>query len=274
MDKEREPEWQQQIIRAVRETAASLCRAFEVTSPVNGLDELRKTFHRVNGTHEKSLRARLREIAPDTRWVADDLAAVRFEPGTDEAFWVCDVIDGAVQFFQGIPAWCLTLGRVVGGVVTFALTLDPIHDVLYVARPGEGTWRNGQRAHVGTKTALANALVATNQAPFVWKRPEEISLASRSLNELLARTLTVRSFGPTSLQIADVASGRIDVFWQFGEDSANCLAAALMAREAGALVVDARGEPWTERSSSIVVGNAALVAELLTVPSFGRAVAT
>jgi myo-inositol-1(or 4)-monophosphatase len=123
----------------------------------------------------------------------------------------------------------------------------------YAAIAGRGATRNGAPVEPSTKTDLAVALVATSQPPFVAKEPGDVDHASRSLRDVLRVAGAVRNFGPTSWQIADVASGRVDAFWQYGVDDGNLLGASLVAREAGAIVTDALRAPWRSGARSILV---------------------
>ncbi|MFF4395018.1 inositol monophosphatase family protein [Streptomyces sp. NPDC001480] len=107
------------------------------------------------------------------------------------------------------------------------------------------------------------AVVATSQPPFIGRQPGVAEAAGRSLASVLPRVAAVRNLGPTSWQIADAAVGRLDAFWQFGRDAANLLPGALVAREAGAVVSDADGKPWTAASDGFLVASAGLHGHLV-----------
>jgi myo-inositol-1(or 4)-monophosphatase len=97
-------------------------------------------------------------------------------------------------------------------------------------------------------------VLATSQPPFINDDPDVIGLAGTSLVRVLRKAGAVRNLGPTSLQLAYVACGRLDAFWEFGEDTFNCLGGALLVREAGGAATDVEGETYRLRSTSIVAG--------------------
>ncbi|BCY09789.1 inositol monophosphatase family protein [Actinoplanes sp. L3-i22] len=94
-------------------------------------------------------------------------------------------------------------------------------------------------------------------------QPEAVRAAGRSLSAVLLAAGAVRNLGPTSWQLADVAAGRLDGFWEYGHDDTNVLPGVLLARESGATVTDAAGAPWRVGADSIVVAGPALHAPLL-----------
>ena len=133
----------------------------------------------------------------------------------------------------------------------------------YAAKRGEGAKRNGIPIEPSRKKSLDAAVAATSQPPFVTRRHPRRQAAGTSLTAVLKKALAVRNFGPTSWQVADVAAGRLDLFWQYGRDAANLAGAALIAREAGAVVTAADGAPWTPSAGSFVATAPALHALVL-----------
>ncbi|MEU1626394.1 inositol monophosphatase family protein [Streptomyces sp. NPDC020096] len=103
------------------------------------------------------------------------------------------------------------------------------------------------------KTEGAATVIATSHPAFAAEQPTAIARAGRSYSALLPEVIAIRNLGPTSWQIADTAAGRLDAFWMYGTDDTNLLGGTLIAREAGARVTDARGEPWTAGADSLLV---------------------
>jgi myo-inositol-1(or 4)-monophosphatase len=102
-----------------------------------------------------------------------------------------------------------------------------------------------------------------DQPPFPARQPAAITAAGRAVTRLLPGVGAVRNLGPTSWQVADVASGRLDFFWEYGRDAGNLLGASLIVTEAGGIVTDAGGKPWDARSSSFVAAPAVLHAQVI-----------
>ncbi|MGK5640609.1 inositol monophosphatase family protein [Streptomyces sp. URMC 126] len=245
---------------AARETGAFL-RDRRPPAPGRTLETLRDTFRSVDEPAVALLRERLRVAAPAAVW-AGELDTELPEKG--EA-WVVDAIDGAVQYLRGLPHWCVSLALV--------RDREPVAAVLHSAMPGEtytavaggGAHRDGVPVVPADGGELAAAVVVTAQPPFPAGRPEAVAAAGRGLSAVLPAVAAVRHLGPVSWQIADVAAGRLDAFWEYGRDDANLLAGALIAREAGALVTDLAGRPWRAGAESILVAPEALHGELLAL---------
>jgi myo-inositol-1(or 4)-monophosphatase len=119
--------------------------------------------------------------------------------------------------------------------------------------------------YAADKRELAAAYVGTSQPPFVGRAPELVAQAGRSLAAMLGAVGAVRNLGAQGWQAADVAGGRLDAFWQYGADDVNFVGAALIAREAGAVVSDAAGRPWRAGAASILVAAPSLHAQLVAV---------
>lgn len=232
------------------ETLATGIRAPQ--RPPASLGELATTFSAIDDPLAASLRAALAEIRPDAGWVGE------FEDVPDGEVWVVDALDGAVQLVQGLPQYCVTVTLLRDGEAELAVLHAPWLGETYSAARGAGAWRNGTPISPSHKTSLDAAVAATSQPPFVTRQPGVSAAAGRSLTAVLDEVAAVRNLGPTSWQVADVAAGRLDVFWQYGRDATNLVGAALIAREAGAVVTTADGAPWTPASPSFLAATPTL----------------
>lgn len=235
---------------AARE-AGALLAAMARPAPVTTHAELREAYDAIEAPAAAVIRRRLAELRPDAMWT-DELDTLAPVPRTGEA-WVVDVIDGAVQFLQDLPQYCVSLALVRDGEPVAAVLHAPGPGQTYTAAAGCGATRDGTRVRPSRKGDPALAVVATSQPPFLDRQPVVAAAAGRSLSSVLPAVAAVRNLGPTSWQIADVAAGRLDAFWQFGRDDTNVLPGALVAREAGALVTDADGRPWRPGAGSVLV---------------------
>ncbi|POX46475.1 inositol monophosphatase [Streptomyces sp. Ru71] len=200
------------------------------------------------------LRRRLDRLRPGVAWTEelDSLAAV---PARGEV-WIVDVIDGAVQYMQGLPQFCVSLALVRDAEPVAAVLHAPLLRETYRAALGQGATRDGRPIGPSAKADPAAAVVATSQPPFVARQPGVAGAAGRSLTAVLPHVAAVRNLGPTSWQIADTAAGRLDAFWQYGRDDTNLLPGALIAREAGARVSDTDGGPWAAGAGGFLVAGA------------------
>ncbi|RLP72791.1 inositol monophosphatase [Mycetocola tolaasinivorans] len=226
------------------------------------MSAFRQEFSAMENEVVAMLRPALSALNPDAAWL-DELAPTRVAGDA----WLVDSVDGAVQYMRGLPQWCLTATLVRDGEAVLTVLHNPVLSETYAAALGAGAWRNGRPVSPAATEDVGVALVATSQPPFAAAQPEAVALAGASLSRALGSVGAVRNLGPTSWQIADVASGRLDAFWEHGDDRSNLLGATLIARESGTVVTDLAGVPWTPESASILVAAPALHAPLLGVLS-------
>ncbi|GAB7068424.1 inositol monophosphatase [Mycobacterium hodleri] len=232
------------MTQAVESVAATLLRAV-LPPPSRTWAEFSAAFDGIDCPATDQLRTMLDSAVPGVAWLGDPAAA-------DAEGWFADVTDGAVQYLQGLPHWCVTLSYVRGGRAEATVIHSATRAETYVATRGGGARLNGQSIQPSQKSDLGVCIAATNQPPFINRQPAAITEAARSLAKMLPIVGAVRNFGPTSLQIADTAAGRVDIFWEYGRDEENLLGAELIAQEAGLAVSDAHGEAWTANSASFL----------------------
>lgn len=237
---------------AAAKAAGEIVAATPKQPRMTTFDEFRAAFDTVQAPAEEVLRKHLDTIAPGVPW-ADEFET---ELPAGQQVWVVDVIDGAVQYMQGLPQWCVSVTLVDDRAPVAAVLHNPIQQETYSA--GTTAFLNGNPIRPSIKTDLSAALVATSQPPFAFTQPDAVAAAGRSLSAVLGAVVAVRNLGPTSWQIADVASGRLDAFWQYGVDDTNNLGPGLIAKAAGVVVTDADGRPWHASSRSFVAAPEAL----------------
>jgi myo-inositol-1(or 4)-monophosphatase len=188
---------------------------------------------------ERAIVARLRETFPGEAIRAEE--EVR-EPGGDGAVWYVDPLDGTINFVHGLPLFAVSIARCRGGVPDLAVVHAPALGELYAAEAGRGATRNGAPIHVSKVEMLPDALLATG---FPYRRGE---LANNNLDNFVRfffEARGVRRCGAASLDLAWVAAGRFDGFWELHLEAHDVAAGALLVREAGGRVTDfSGGEDW------------------------------
>lgn len=243
----------QAAIEIVRTVGDELRSRYVSFKPVIDNASMMAAFQEVDGSASNWLREALAAKYPDVRWLSGELeGAGGWRTVCSGRYWVCDAIDGAVQFLRHVPHWVVSLTLVEDGAAIATIIYDPMHDEMFHAVTGEGAWCNGERQNVNDRQTHHGALVATSQPPFSNDDEFAVNGAVSSLNVALRQAGAVRNLGPTSLQIAYVASGRLDAFWEYGEDTFNCLGGALLVTEAGGLATDMSGRPYGIASNSIL----------------------
>lgn len=248
------------VLELMRDVGAGLCETFWQSEPVVEVEEMWATFHRVDGAASDLLRQALAARYPDIAWADGELSEAHARSGE---YWICDAIDGAVQFLRTIPNWCMSLTLMREGVAVFTAIYDAMHDEMFHALWGHGAFYNGKAIRVSKRQDHYMGIVASSQPPFATRHGSATQKAGESLSAMLRDVAAARNLGPTSLQLAYVACGRLDAFWQYGEDGYNCIGGSLLIREAGGVTTQADGQPYHLTSASIAAAPPGVHASML-----------
>jgi len=159
--------------------------------------------------------------------------------GKGEYVWIIDPLDGTTNFIHGFPQYCVSIGVQHRGSLAHAVIYDPLKNELFTASKGRGAFLNDRRIRVSKCLRLEEALVGTG---FPFREITRIDLYVRQLKNLMTGSSGVRRAGAAALDLAYVACGRLDAFWELGLSPWDMAAGALLIQEAGGLVGDLEGE--------------------------------
>jgi len=168
--------------------------------------------------------------------------------------WIIDPIDGTTNFVRGIPHFAISIACVFQGQIEHAVILDPIRREEFTASRGRGAQLNGRRVRVTMNPGLEGTLIGTG-IPFKAHNAQHLPAYMASLEAVAAETAGVRRAGAASLDLAYVAAGRLDGFWEIGLSKWDIAAGILLVREAGGLVSDFSGGGNYFESGNIVAAN-------------------
>jgi myo-inositol-1(or 4)-monophosphatase len=174
--------------------------------------------------------------------------------------FIIDPIDGTTNFMHGVPHFAISVALEREGQLVAGVIYNPVLDDLYVVEKGHGAYLNNKRLRVASRKELGPSLVATG-FPFKGREGHEQSLAEIKL--MMAETAGIRRFGTASLDLAFVAGGRFDAFWERGIQAWDMAAGILLVREAGGMVSDLEGGQDMLSAGSVLVANEYLQPQLL-----------
>lgn len=177
-----------------------------------------------------------------------------------EVVWIIDPIDGTTNFVHGLPHYCVSIAIQRKGVVEHGVIYDPYRDELFVASKGEGAQLNGQRLRVSNCTSLATALIGTG---FVYRSTEASIEEHFETLGILLKSSTIRHNGSSALDLAYVAAGRLDGFWQESLKPWDIAAGSILIRESGGFISDFTGGDAYLSSGNVVAGNVKIYQELI-----------
>jgi myo-inositol-1(or 4)-monophosphatase len=168
--------------------------------------------------------------------------------------WIIDPLDGTTNYIRGIPHYAISIACMYRGKLEHAVILDPVRREEFTASRGRGAQLNGRRIRVSKLNSLDGALLGTG-IPFKDHCDDKLGAYSKSIEVLAAQCAGIRRAGAASLDLAYVAAGRLDAFWEIGLSEWDIAAGALLVREAGGLVADIDASENYLRSGNIVCGN-------------------
>jgi len=173
---------------------------------------------------------------------------------------VIDPLDGTTNFIHGFPQYCVSIAIRHRGALAHGVVYDPNRNELFTASKGRGAFLNDRRIRVSKCTRLGEALVGTG---FPFKEGARIDLYSKQLKNIMQSTAGVRRAGAAALDLAYVACGRLDAFWELGLSPWDMAAGALLIQEAGGLVGDLRGDDGYLQSGEVACATPKIFAALL-----------
>jgi myo-inositol-1(or 4)-monophosphatase len=213
----------------------------------------------VDRTSERLISDVLLEHTPAGRVVGEELNP---ELVRDGLVWVVDPLDGTTNFLHGIPAWAVSIAAAVDGVLQAAVVFDVPHGERFDAARGGGAHLAGRPLRVSSIEAPEFALIGTG---FPFKHVARLEEYQRHFAAVAKATSGIRRPGAAAIDLAWVAAGRFDGFWELNLAPWDLAAGALLVREAGGIVTDLEGEEDILRHTGIVAGNPAMHAWLRTV---------
>jgi myo-inositol-1(or 4)-monophosphatase len=210
---------------------------------------------------EKVLFEELSKARPGYGFVMEEAGRVE---GSDKSHtWHIDPLDATTNFLHAIPIFAISLALERDGQVVAGIVYNPASDEFYVSEKGQGAFGGAHRLRVAARRELSQALIGCG-VPHLGKAAEH-PLFKAELAAVMARVVNVRRLGCASLDLAYVAAGRFDAFWERGLHSWDIAAGALLIREAGGYVTDADGEADFLATGSICGGNETMHRELLAL---------
>ena len=259
-------EWTPQASQIAREAGAVLRDFYAqgVETEYKGDADLVTVADR---TSEKLIRTRLAEVFPTHGVYGEEGTRDRLD---SEYRWYVDPLDGTTNFAHGHPQFCVSMGlehRPAGAVegkdgqLVAAVIYDPLRDELYQAERGKGATLNGRTMHVSAIARLANSISATG---FPSRKRHE-SPNVHFYHEFTLRSHGVRRAGSAALDLAYVAAGRLDAFWEFNLNPWDTAAGILLVEEAGGRVSGFSNQPFRIDSREVLASNGLIHGELVSL---------
>lgn len=223
------------MVKAARAGGAMLLRHVARLDALDVVEKDRFDYaSEVDGLAEAEIIRELKRAAPDFAILGEESGA----QGKSRSTWVIDPLDGTSNYLRGFPHWCVSIALVENGEPQHGVVFDPLRNELFTASRGGGALLNDRKMRVGERRDLTGAMLATGFPP---RERERIGAHLDCVRALLRDAEDVRRTGSAALDLAYVACGRTDAYFEAGVQPWDIAAGVLLVREAGGTVSDFRG---------------------------------
>ena len=235
--------------RAARSAGNVILRYMNRIDGLNIVEKQQLDFvSEVDKLAEAEIIKELRRAYPDHAILAEESGATGKGPLT----WVIDPLDGTHNYLRGIPHFSVSIALLEKGVPIHAVVFDPLRDELYTASKGDGAYINDRRMRVSKRENLGGAMIATG---FPFRQREHLTAQLDMTRALLGQAEDIRRSGSAALDLAYVAAGRYDGYFEIGLKPWDMAAGVLLVHEAGGRYCDFAGRDGIPASGNIIAGN-------------------
>ena len=243
-------------VATARAAGKLLCRQYDQDHSVHCKSTAIDIVTEADIASERLIVDAIRQEFPDHGIISEEGLGNLKAPAADSPpVWLVDPLDGTVNYAHGYPLWGVSLALAERGWILLAVTYDPLRNEIFTAQRGEGAWCNGKRVKVSKIAEMHQALVATG---FAYKRATVADNNLAEFGAIMPHVQGIRRAGSAVLDLAHLASGRLDGYWEMHLQPWDWAAGWLLVEEAGGKVTGMRGEPWSLASSKIVASNGLL----------------
>ncbi|MCX4188302.1 inositol-1-monophosphatase [Methylophaga sp. OBS4] len=236
-------------VRAARNAGSLIMRSLQHVEHLEITTKGRNDYvSDVDHLAEQEIIKVIKKAYPDHAIMAEESG----NTGDNDTVWVIDPLDGTTNFLHGFPHYCVSIAVRVKGRVEHAVIYDPLRDELFTASRGDGAKLNDRRLRVTKRRELTDSLLATG---FPFKYPQHHDSYMASFNALFPLVADIRRAGSAALDLAYVAAGRLDGYWEIGLQNWDLAAGLLLVEEAGGLVTDfAGGDQLFDKGNVVAAG--------------------
>ncbi len=223
----------------------------QITTKTNEMDIVTQ----IDSRNEQAIRDAVLAQYPDHVFLGEELGASdkdSLNKQRGQVRWIIDPIDGTVNFAHGLPIWCVSVGVEVDGVVECGVIYNPNLNEMFSVRRGAGAFLNGTRIQVSKQANYKQGLFVTGFPYNVDENPESVI---EQFTNFLHKGMLIRRLGSAALDLAYVACGRFEAFWEIGLSPWDTSAGQLMVREAGGRVTHYDGSDYNIYKKSIIATN-------------------
>jgi myo-inositol-1(or 4)-monophosphatase len=247
-------------VKAARRAGSIITRA---SQDVGALKIRSKTYNdfvsEVDHAAERAIIETLQDAYPDHGFLGEESGDTNPDA---ENIWIIDPLDGTTNFLHNFPQYCVSIALMQRGQLTQAVVYDPNRNDLFTATKGRGAFLNDKRIRVTNRIKLQDSLIGTG---FPFRDFSHLDTYMPMLKDMIKKASAIRRPGSAALDLAYVAAGYLDGFWEIGLSKWDIAAGALLVQEAGGIVADFEGNESWFGTGNIVAANPKVFAQMLQV---------
>lgn len=252
-------------LRAARKAGDIIVQASERVDLIHVKEKERNDFvTNIDHASEEEIISQLKRAFPDDHIIGEESGLIKGGNPDAETTWFIDPLDGTTNFVRGIPHYAISIAAVKNGRVEHAVVYDPVRREEFIASRGRGASVNGKRIRVTNQKEFSGALIGTG-IPYRASQQPFMHDYLKCVEHFAANGSGIRRAGSAALDLAYVAAGRLDAFWEYSLRPWDVAAGILLITEAGGMVSDFKGGETHLETGNIVCGSPKLFKELLRV---------
>jgi myo-inositol-1(or 4)-monophosphatase len=249
-------------IKAARRAATVINRAsFDLDRITVSEKEHNNFVTDIDQAAEQAIIETLLKAYPDHAVLGEEAGPSKNLNDESEYVWIIDPIDGTTNFIHGYPNYCISIALQQRGVITQGVIYDPVRNDLFTATKGAGAYLNDKRIRVRNPDRIAKALIGTNHSP----EPRALAEFLRMYETMAPRCQGMRASGSAALELANVAAGRTDGYFEKGLKTWDIAAGSLLVTEAGGIVGEFNGESDYLNKGDIIAAGPKVFAQMVTL---------
>lgn len=246
-------------VRAARAASDTIMRASENLDKVKADVKGRNDFVTdVDKAAERRIIETIQKTHPDHAFLAEESGE---SSNNSDVQWIIDPLDGTTNFLRGMPHFSVSIAAQIKGKLEAAVVYDPVREELFTASRGSGAQLNGKRIRVSQARNLEQTLLATG---FPFRNEKQFDDYMTLFSRLYPKCGDMRRAGSAALDLAYVAAGRFDGFWEYGLKWWDIAAGALLVSEAGGMISDFKGNPNYREADSLLAANPKIFKAMLS----------
>jgi len=248
-------------IHAARVASRTILRYFDQLDKVDVFEKNQNDFvTQVDKQSEEIIINEIQKAYPRHAIIAEENGELN--ASTDEYCWIIDPLDGTRNFMQGFPHFAISIAVMKKNVLELGMVYDPIRQELFTATRGKGAYLNNRRLRVSPTKKFSATLIGTG---FPFRDKEQTEHYLKHFQNVFVHCSDIRRAGSAALDLAYIAAGRLDGYWETGLHKWDIAAGALMIKEAGGSITDFKGTENYMENGNVIAGNMKTQKELFTL---------